>query len=89
MLLSKGTKIFMAAAAMVMSPFCDSNQDEYPFVEVFSYRANNPIEDRSCYTKLNAIDGFTATVFDGHGGDLTVNINKLSPSTLPRTSTRP
>ena len=88
-MLRKGIKMFVAGAAMALSPLCSSTQDEYPFVQVFSYRANDPIEDRSCYTKLKAIDGFTATVFDGHGGDLTVSRVKDSLSMLRRTSTKP
>jgi hypothetical protein len=52
---------------------CNTNaQNEYPFLETVSYNANNPIEDRFCYTKLKSIEGFTASVFDGHGGDLVV-----------------
>lgn len=49
-------------------------QQEFPFLETVSYNANNPIEDRLAYAKLKSIDGFTASVFDGHGGDLTVSL---------------
>lgn len=38
------------------------------------YNANDPIEDRHTYQKLKSIKGFTASVFDGHGGDLTVQM---------------
>ena len=41
------------------------------------YNANNPIEDRYSYAKLTSIDGFTASVFDGHGGDLCVKISSF------------
>jgi hypothetical protein len=49
-------------------------QQEFPFLETVSYNANNPIEDRFAYARLKSIDGFTASVFDGHGGDLTVSL---------------
>jgi serine/threonine protein phosphatase PrpC len=32
------------------------------------YPANNPIEDRKAIDNLSNVDGFVATVFDGHGG---------------------
>lgn len=55
--------------------FC-TNPDhyEYPFVETFQFNANNPIEDRLSYAKLNSINGFAFSVFDGHGGDLVVHL---------------
>lgn len=54
--------------------FICTNPDhyEYPFVETFQFNANNPIEDRLAYAKLNSINGFAFSVFDGHGGDLVV-----------------
>lgn len=58
-----------------------NNQNEFPFIETVSYNANNPIEDRFCFTKLKSIEGFTASVFDGHGGDLVVCNLLLSPNT--------
>jgi hypothetical protein len=67
----------MAALASVFAlsnSLCTApTQQEYPFVETVSYNANNPIEDRLSYTRLKSIEGFTASVFDGHGGDLTVH----------------
>jgi serine/threonine protein phosphatase PrpC len=35
---------------------------------VLQYPANSPIEDRFNVSGLKSIDGFTASVFDGHGG---------------------
>jgi len=37
---------------------------------VFSIQtpANNPIEDRFAYNDLESVQGFVASVFDGHGG---------------------
>jgi serine/threonine protein phosphatase PrpC len=32
------------------------------------YPANKPIEDRYKVTQLTAVDGYAASVFDGHGG---------------------
>ena len=55
--------------------FCFSQETQFPFVEVVQYRANDPIEDRYSYAKLTSINGFTASVFDGHGGYLCVIIN--------------
>ena len=57
------------------------DQYDYPFVETFQFNANNPIEDRLCYAKLNCINGFAFSVFDGHGGDLVV-ILFLNPGRL-------
>jgi len=37
-------------------------------VSTLEYPANNPIEDRLSYHSFKNIDGFCATVFDGHGG---------------------
>jgi hypothetical protein len=66
--------------------FClTGTHQEYPFVETVSYNANNPIEDRLAYTRLKSIDGFTASVFDGHGGDLTVPPRPRSQSTQAST----
>lgn len=73
MLASKLIKIIgITSAAILANTCCDSSVKEYPFAEVLQYRANNPIEDRFCLTQLNSIKGFTASVFDGHGGDLVV-----------------
>ena len=71
MLLNK-LRVAVVGLALAITHSCSANQQEYPFVEVVTYRANDPIEDRHCFTRLNALDAFTATVFDGHGGDLTV-----------------
>ena len=75
MLASKLAKIVgIATFSILASANCGSNAQQYPFAEVLQYRANNPIEDRFCLTQLNSIKGFTASVFDGHGGDLVVKI---------------
>lgn len=37
-------------------------------VDTLQYPANNPIEDRFAYHSFSSVDGFTAIVFDGHGG---------------------
>lgn len=74
MIFSKFLKLAAIGSAVVISQTsCDSQISEYPFVEVVQYRANTPIEDRHCFSKLKSIKGFTASVFDGHGGDLTVS----------------
>jgi len=67
----KGLSAF-TTTLLLSQTFCQSNTTEYPFVEVVEYNANNPLEDRHCFTKLKSINGFTASVFDGHGGALTV-----------------
>jgi hypothetical protein len=65
--------IGMASTFFISQSLCStSNSKDFPFIEISQYNANNPIEDRYCYQKLNSINGFTASVFDGHGGDLTV-----------------
>jgi hypothetical protein len=64
-----------------------ASHQEFPFLETVSYNANNPIEDRFSYARLRSIDGFTASVFDGHGGDLTVSILPFSPNTPANIST--
>lgn len=67
---------------LISQNFCQANTTEYPFVEVIEYNANNPIEDRHSYAKLKSINGFTASVFDGHGGYLTVIFIILSLNML-------
>jgi hypothetical protein len=65
----------LASIFTISNSFCSAHnqhQQEYPFIETVTYNANNPIEDRLAYGRLKSIDGFTASVFDGHGGDLTV-----------------
>ena len=37
-------------------------------ISLIQYPANNPIEDRYDCAQLESIDGFAASVFDGHGG---------------------
>ena len=70
----------MASAFSMGQMFCFSKETDFPFIEVVQYNANNPIEDRFSYAKLKSISGFTASVFDGHGGDLVVTIltNRLN-----------
>lgn len=64
----------LSSLLFVGKQFICTNPDQYDylFVETFQFNANNPIEDRLCYAKLNSINGFTFSVFDGHGGDLVV-----------------
>jgi hypothetical protein len=69
---------------LISQSFCQANATEYPFVEVIEYNANNPIEDRHSYVKLKSINGFAASVFDGHGGYLTVILILFSHNTLPK-----
>jgi len=84
MLVSHIHKIANFASTFLLSrAFCTTQQD-YPFLEAIAFNANNPIEDRHCYTRLKSINGFTASVFDGHGGDLTVNYLLLSQSLPPK-----
>lgn len=66
----------ISSLLLVGKHFMCTNPDQYdyPFVETFQFNANNPIEDRLCYAKLKCINGFTFSVFDGHGGDLVVII---------------
>lgn len=71
----------LTSALFLSNLLCFNQKTEYPFVEVSQYNANNPIEDRYCYAKLTAIDGFTASVFDGHGGDLVVIASLFSQNT--------
>lgn len=51
---------------------CTSQKNNLSFVEAFQYRANNPIEDRYTIGKLKGVRGVLTSVFDGHGGELTV-----------------
>lgn len=64
----------ISSLLFVGKQFTCTNPDhyEFPFVETFQFNANNPIEDRICYAKLNSVNGFAFSVFDGHGGDLVV-----------------
>ena len=64
----------LASVMLVSNSMCSTSNKEYPFIEVEQYNANNPIEDRFCFTKLTSIGGYTVSVFDGHGGDLVVII---------------
>jgi serine/threonine protein phosphatase PrpC len=79
----KGLSIFSSTLFLSQS-FCKSNTTEYPYVEVVEYNANNPIEDRHCFTKLQSINGFTASVFDGHGGALTVQVIQFRQNMHPK-----
>ena len=72
-LISMKRIIALSSAFVLSNVFCTAEKNEYPYVETVSYNANDPIEDRLCYTRLKSIEGFTASVFDGHGGNLTVN----------------
>lgn len=74
----------MASIFFASNAFCSSPASEFPFVEVVQYNANAPIEDRYTYAKLTSIKGFTASVFDGHGGDLVVRFCGYRPSMLPK-----
>ena len=44
-----------------------------PYIETLQFRANDPIEDRIAHGKLNQVSAYVVSVFDGHGGYLTVN----------------
>lgn len=71
--LAQLAKITGAGSAMFVSNmFCFSQKTDLPYLEVVQYNANDPIEDRFSYSKLKSIKGFTASVFDGHGGNLVV-----------------
>ena len=48
-------------------------------VETLQYPANDPIEDRFSYHSFESVDGFTAIVFDGHGGS---QVAELASNTL-------
>lgn len=63
----------VASALALSSTFCTAQtRSDFSFLETVTFNANSPTEDRFCYAKLKAIPAFTASVFDGHGGDLTV-----------------
>ena len=64
----------LSSLLFVSKNFLCTNPDQYqyPFVETLQFSANNPIEDRISFAKLNSINAFALSVFDGHGGDLVV-----------------
>lgn len=74
----------IASTFFLQNMFCATMESEYNYVEIAQYNANNPIEDRYTYTKLKSIKGFTASVFDGHGGDLVVRDHLFRQSMLRR-----
>lgn len=76
----------VGSAMFVNNMFCFSQKTDYPFVEVVQYNANDPIEDRFSYSKLKSIKGFTASVFDGHGGNLVVLLLTYRQSTHQKIS---
>lgn len=83
-------KITAFGSALLASNLaCFSKKTEYPFVEVVQYNANDPIEDRYSYAKLKSIKGFTASVFDGHGGDLVVFFSTCRQSMHRKISIKP
>ena len=73
--MNKITKVLLGTAvAGFHIASCDSSvKGDIAGIETLQYRANDPIEDRVCYSRIKRIKGVVAAVFDGHGGDLVVN----------------
>ena len=58
-------------SSKVRNSMCEKSQIIYKQINkahTLEYPANNPIEDRTIYIKLNSIPAELAAVFDGHGG---------------------
>jgi hypothetical protein len=64
----------IASSFFISQSFCQSLSG-HDYIEVSQINANELIEDRFCYGKLTALPGYTASVFDGHGGSLVVKYN--------------
>jgi hypothetical protein len=64
--------------------FCFADHKEFDFIDNLQYRSNTPIEDRFQTGRLNSINAFAVSVFDGHGGNLVVTFFLFRQSTLLR-----
>ena len=55
-------------------------------IKSLQYEANSPCEDSIVYSQLKAVEAYTVSIFDGHGGKTCFTQALKSAATLPTSS---